>query len=67
MGLFAKKCGYCREKIVKGKEFKEEVKVPGFIGTHLKNFCGKDHANKYKQELEEHLKKPKKSGGGCCG
>lgn len=66
MSWFAKKCEYCRTKIEKGKEVKRDVKVPEYIGTHPKNFCSEEHANKYKQELEEYTKKPGKNGG-CCG
>ena len=65
MGLFKKKCAYCRNKIEKGNEIKKNVKVPGFVGTHPKPFCTENHANVYEQEVEEHLKKSK--GGGCCG
>lgn len=67
MGLFAKKCEYCRIKIENGKEVKKDVKVPGYIGTHSKNFCCEEHTNKYEQELEDYIKKQGKSGGGCCG
>ncbi|MBI4447762.1 hypothetical protein HY643_02185 [Candidatus Woesearchaeota archaeon] len=66
MGLFSKKCAYCRNKIEKGKEIKRDVKVPGYIGTHSNNFCCEEHVNKYEQEMEEYTKKSKKSGG-CCG
>ncbi len=66
MGLFAKKCWYCRTKVEKGKETERDVKVLGYIGTHPKNFCCKEHANKYEQELEEYMSKQGKSGG-CCG
>lgn len=31
-----------------------------------KNFCCEEHAREYEQEMEEYLKKSKKSGG-CCG
>lgn len=67
MLLFARKCEYCRAKIEKGKEFKKNVKVPGYVGTHPKNFCCEEHASKYEQELEEYMRKPKSDGGGCCG
>ncbi len=66
MGLFKKKCTYCRNKIDKNKEVKRDVKVPGFTGTHPKHFCNEGHASSYEKEIEEHAKKPK-SGGGCCG
>ncbi|MEW6617732.1 MAG: hypothetical protein AB1333_04960 [Patescibacteria group bacterium] len=66
MGLFAKKCEYCREKIEKGNGVKRDVKIPGYVGTHSKNFCCDEHASKYEQEMEEYLRKPRKSSG-CCG
>lgn len=66
MNLFKKKCEYCRTKIQKEKEIKRNVKVPGYIGTHPKNFCSEEHIEKYEHELEEYIKRPKK-GGGCCG
>lgn len=66
MSLFAKKCWYCRTKIEKGKEINRDVKVPAYVGTRPKDFCCKEHAGKYEQELEEHMSKPGKSGG-CCG
>ncbi len=66
MGLFRKKCEYCKTKIENGKEVKKDVRVPGYIGTHPKTFCCGEHAESYEQEVEEHMKKPK-SGGGCCG
>jgi len=65
IGLFAKKCEYCRTKIEKGKEIRKDVKVPGYVGTHPKNFCCGEHTNKYEYEMEEYMKKPGKSGG-CC-
>ena len=66
MGLFKKKCEYCREKIEKGKEVFRNVKVPGFVGVSKGAFCCSEHANAYEREVEEHLKKSK-SGGRCCG
>ena len=65
MSLFKKKCGYCGTKIEKEKEVFKDVKVPGFIGTTKKAFCCLEHTNKYAEEMEEHLKKPRK-GRGCC-
>lgn len=65
--IFKKTCSYCRTAIEKGKELKKAVKVPGYVGTRERNFCCEEHANKYAQEVEEHLKKSRKSGGGCCG
>lgn len=66
MGLFAKRCEYCRAKIDKGKELKKDVKIPGYVGTQPKNFCCEEHATKYEQEMEEYTKRQRKSGG-CCG
>lgn len=65
MRLFNKKCGYCRTKIEKGKEIIRDVKVLGYIGTHSKNFCSNEHANKYEQELKEYSKQGNKKKG-CC-
>ena len=67
MSLFGIKCLYCRTKIEKDKKVVRNVKVPGFIGTSPKNFCSEEHANKYNNEIGEYLKKPRKTGGGCCG
>lgn len=67
MGLFKKKCEYCKEKIDKGNEINKEVKIPGFIGTRKKPFCCSEHANNYEKEVEEHLKNSKENGGSCCG
>jgi len=65
MGLFKKKCEYCREKIDKDGEIRKDVKVPGFVGTRQKVFCSDGHANNYEKEVEEHCKKSK--GASCCG
>jgi len=65
MGLFRKKCEYCREKIEKAGEIFKNVKIPGFIGTREKAFCCEEHAYNYEKEAEEHMNKPKK--GSCCG
>ena len=67
MSLFKKKCEYCKNKIEKGQEVFRDVKDPVFIGTKQKAFCCDRHAENYKQEVEEHLKKPKTGGGSCCG
>lgn len=66
MDLFKKKCEYCKKKIEKGQEIFRDVKDPVFIGTRKKSFCCEGHAENYKQEVEEHLKKPK-TRGSCCG
>ena len=63
MGLLKSKCGYCKVRIEKGKEFFKDVKVPEFVGTRRKPFCCSEHAENYQKEI---LEKPKKSGGGCC-
>ncbi len=65
MILFKRKCEYCRTKIDKGKEVRRDVKVPGYIGTHPRNFCCEGHAEKYEKEVEECIKKTQKSA--CCG
>ena len=65
MNLFRNKCEYCKEKIEKRQEIFRDVKIPGFIGTRKKAFCCNEHAESYKQAIEEHLKKSK-SGGSCC-
>lgn len=60
MGLFRKKCEYCRNKIEKGKEVFRNVKVAGMHGTLNRAFCSEEHANLYEKEN-------KKKCGGCCG
>ncbi len=65
IGLFKKKCTYCREKIEKEQEEFREVKIPGYVGTFNKPFCSKEHANKYEEEIRNIPQS--KSGGGCCG
>ena len=67
MGFFGKKCEYCRTKIESGEEIQKDVRVPGYLGTHPKNFCSEEHSTQYEQEVEEYLNKPKSDGGGCCG
>ena len=52
MGLFQKKCEYCRMKIDKGKEVVEAVKVPELTGTRSRFFCSEKHAEKYKLEVK---------------
>ena len=66
MGIFGKKCEYCKNRIEKKKEIFKDVKIPTFVGTRRKAFCCQDHADRYKKEIEEYTKKPKQ-GGGCCG
>lgn len=63
--LFGKKCAYCRTKIKKGKVIKREVKVPGLVGIHQKEFCSEKHADKYEKEVKE-MEKSRKEGC-CCG
>ena len=65
MGLFKKRCMYCREKIEKGQEEFKEVKIPGYVGTFNKSFCSKEHAGKYVEEISNAPQQ--KSRGGCCG
>lgn len=62
MGLFKKRCMYCREKIEKGKEQFAEVKVRGYVGTFNKPFCSEEHIETYEKEI----KNAPKGGGGCC-
>jgi hypothetical protein len=53
MGLFRKKCTYCKKKINKGEEFWERVKVPEFIEKKLRAFCSQEHAELYKKKVKE--------------
>jgi len=53
MSLFKKKCQYCAEKINKGEEVFEKVKVPEFIDYKVKTFCSKEHAELYKKKVKE--------------
>ncbi len=62
MSLFRKKCGYCKKKIEKGKEFLRDVKDPVFVGTKEKVFCCSGHADSYEGEVNN-----AKKCGGCCG
>lgn len=63
MGLFKKKCEYCKEKVDKGKGAFRDVKDPVFVGTKKKTFCSEGHADLY----EEESKNAKKCSSGCCG
>jgi hypothetical protein len=63
MNIFRKKCGYCRKKIEKGKEYFGDVKVPGYIGTFKKPFCSKDHALEYIKEINTKTTQKRS----CCG
>jgi hypothetical protein len=63
MGLFRKKCEYCRKKIKKGEEVFRDVKDPIFVGTREKVFCSSEHADSYEKEISN----MKSSGKGCCG
>ena len=65
MGIFGKKCEYCRNKIEKGKELVKNVKNPGYVGTPPKNFCSNEHANKYEQEIKDYSNQPRERRG-CC-
>ncbi len=67
MNIFRKKCEYCNEKIDKGEEVFDNVKVPGFIGTKKRAFCCEEHVKVYKKEVDEYLEKSKSFGGSCCG
>jgi len=65
MGLFRKRCEYCKKRIEKGEEVFRDVKDPVFIGTREKAFCSEEHADSYEEESCNTGKC--KSGGGCCG
>lgn len=65
MGLFRKKCMYCREKIEKGRETFADVTLIGYVGTFNKPFCSDEHVSKYNEEIKNRPKKA--AGGGCCG
>ncbi|HKL24336.1 MAG TPA: hypothetical protein VJ912_03300 [Candidatus Nanoarchaeia archaeon] len=49
--FFKKKCSYCGEKIEKGKEIWEYVKLPEFTTLKIKPFCSKDHAQLFKLNI----------------
>jgi len=63
MGLFKKKCGYCKKKIERGSEVFRDVKDPVFTGTREKSFCCDGHADAYVEESAN----AKKCTSGCCG
>ena len=52
MALLKKRCIYCKEKIEKGEEVWEKVKVPEFKDLKLKAFCTKEHAELYKKNIK---------------
>jgi hypothetical protein len=62
MGLFKKKCEYCKKGVDKGKEIFRNVKDPVFIGVREKAFCSEEHASAYVEESAN----AKKCGSGCC-
>lgn len=62
MGLFKKKCEYCKKKIDKGGEIFRDVKDPLFVGTREKSFCCEGHADAYEEESAN-----AKKCGSCCG
>jgi len=64
MGLFKKKCAYCGEKINKGEEIWELVKVPEFKGLCSQVFCSEKHAETYKKNVKG---TPRKSFCPRCG
>jgi len=65
MGLFKKKCEYCKKKIEKGEEVFRDIKDPAFVGTREKAFCSEEHADSYEAEAGD--SEGCGSGGGCCG
>jgi len=52
MALFKKKCAYCGDKINKGDEIFEKVKVPEFKDEVKKAFCNKEHAELYQKNIK---------------
>lgn len=52
MIFFRKKCKYCKEKINKGEEVWEKVKVPEFTGLRIRAFCSREHAEFYKKNIK---------------
>ncbi len=52
MVLFKRKCQYCGEKINKGNEIFEKVKVPEFKNKVKKSFCCKEHAELYQKNIK---------------
>lgn len=64
MGLFRKRCVYCREMIEKGHEKFAEVKIIGYVGTFNKPFCCDEHIIAYQEEIKNAAKK---KGSCCCG
>ena len=57
LGLFRKKCEYCKSKIEKGREVYRDVKVPGYLGTKKKAILSDEHADSYEKEVEDRLAK----------
>jgi len=52
MGLFAKKCEYCKTKIEKNGEVVADVKVPEFRGFRAVSFCSQEHVDRYRIEVK---------------
>jgi len=52
MGIFKKKCQYCKIRIKKGEEVFEKVKIPEFKEARIKPFCSKEHAELYKKNIK---------------
>ncbi len=50
MGLFKKRCAYCKSKIKPGKELFAEVKIPEFKLPKTKTFCSEEHYGTYLSE-----------------
>ena len=49
--MFRKKCTFCNEKINKGDEIWEKVKLPEFTEKKNQPFCSKEHAESYKKYI----------------
>ncbi len=51
MGLFKKKCEYCRKKIKRGREISKKINDPVFKNLKEKTFCSLEHAEIYEKEI----------------
>lgn len=66
--VFGKTCHYCGE--LAEEPVKAEVKIPGYTGRHEKNFCSKEHLEKWQEYIkeweEENYEIPDKNKGPTC-
>jgi len=51
MGLFSKKCFYCKTKIDRGEEIEGIVKVPEFSEKVNRIFCSEEHLKYYRENI----------------